>query len=57
LSHDQHAYNLDPTGRALVERVLTLTTPSSAQRLGHRSIGPGSVGMARASTHRTAASG
>nr|WP_222426786.1 MBL fold metallo-hydrolase [Amycolatopsis rhizosphaerae] len=35
LSHDQHADNLDPAGRALVgEVLLTLTTRSGASRLG-----------------------
>ncbi|HKS43969.1 MAG TPA: MBL fold metallo-hydrolase [Amycolatopsis sp.] len=35
LSHDQHADNLDPAGRKLVERMLlTLTTLSGAKRLG-----------------------
>lgn len=35
LSHDQHADNLDDSGRALLADVpLTLTTPSGAQRLG-----------------------
>ncbi|MTD55313.1 MBL fold metallo-hydrolase [Amycolatopsis pithecellobii] len=35
LSHDQHVDNLDPAGRALVERILlTLTTVSGARRLG-----------------------
>jgi L-ascorbate metabolism protein UlaG (beta-lactamase superfamily) len=39
LSHDQHADNLDPAGRALVERLPTLTTRAGAGRLGHRSVG------------------
>jgi L-ascorbate metabolism protein UlaG (beta-lactamase superfamily) len=35
LSHDQHADNLDDSGRELVTRVpLTLSTPSAAERLG-----------------------
>ncbi|BCJ39869.1 MBL fold metallo-hydrolase [Actinoplanes ianthinogenes] len=35
LSHDQHADNLDDSGRALLADVpLTLTTPDGAQRLG-----------------------
>ena len=35
LSHDQHADNLDPAGRTLVEEILlTLTTVSGAGRLG-----------------------
>ncbi|GAA4609159.1 L-ascorbate metabolism protein UlaG (beta-lactamase superfamily) [Actinoplanes octamycinicus] len=35
LSHDQHADNLDDSGRALLAEVpLTLTTPDGAQRLG-----------------------
>jgi L-ascorbate metabolism protein UlaG (beta-lactamase superfamily) len=35
LSHDQHADNLDPAGRELVDRILlTLTTESGARRLG-----------------------
>ncbi|WP_312860866.1 MBL fold metallo-hydrolase [Amycolatopsis endophytica] len=35
LSHDQHADNLDPDGQRYVgEALLTLTTPSGAQRLG-----------------------
>src|SRR6478735_7017663 len=39
LSHDQHADNLDPAGRALVEGLLTLTTRAGAARIGHRTIG------------------
>ena len=34
LSHDQHADNLDPSGRALVEGLLTLTTRAGVARLG-----------------------
>lgn len=35
LSHDQHADNLDPAGRAVVAAApLTLTTPAGAERLG-----------------------
>lgn len=35
LSHDEHADNLDTSGRAFLDRVpLTLTTPSGAARLG-----------------------
>ncbi|HEX5501648.1 MAG TPA: MBL fold metallo-hydrolase [Thermomicrobiales bacterium] len=35
LSHDQHADNLDPAGRAVVAAApLTLTTPVAAERLG-----------------------
>jgi L-ascorbate metabolism protein UlaG (beta-lactamase superfamily) len=41
LSHDQHADNLDPAGRALVANLLTLTTVAGAQRLGGSSIGLG----------------
>lgn len=39
LSHDQHADNLDPAGRALIANLLTLTTPAGAKRLGGESIG------------------
>jgi L-ascorbate metabolism protein UlaG (beta-lactamase superfamily) len=39
LSHDQHADNLDPAGRALVANLLTLTTPAGAKRLGGSSVG------------------
>jgi len=39
LSHDQHADNLDPAGRALVEGLLTLTTRAGAARIGPRTIG------------------
>ncbi len=39
LSHDQHADNLDPSGRRLVDRLPTLTTHSGARRLGRQSIG------------------
>src|SRR5215813_7363500 len=39
LSHDQHADNLDPAGRALISNLLTLTTPAAAERLGGSSIG------------------
>ncbi|MFC5664877.1 MBL fold metallo-hydrolase [Kitasatospora misakiensis] len=35
LSHDQHADNLDPTGRTVLARATTvLTTPEAAERLG-----------------------
>ncbi|KES06045.1 Zn-dependent hydrolase [Streptomyces toyocaensis] len=40
LSHDEHADNLDTSGRALLADVpLTLTTPGGAQRLGGRTKG------------------
>ncbi|MFI1509609.1 MBL fold metallo-hydrolase [Streptomyces sp. NPDC020597] len=40
LSHDQHADNLDRSGRALLAGVpLTLTTPESGERLGDRARG------------------
>jgi len=39
LSHDQHADNLDPSGRALVGRTPTLTTVAGAARLGPPAIG------------------
>ncbi len=39
LSHDQHADNLDLSGRALVEGLPTLTTRAGAARIGHRTIG------------------
>ncbi len=39
LSHDQHADNLDPAGRRLVDRSLTLTTHAGSQRLGGHSVG------------------
>jgi L-ascorbate metabolism protein UlaG (beta-lactamase superfamily) len=39
LSHDQHADNLDPAGRALSANLLTLTTPAGAHRLGGLSVG------------------
>ncbi|MFJ8359453.1 MBL fold metallo-hydrolase [Streptomyces sp. NPDC093984] len=40
LSHDEHADNLDNSGRALLADVpLTLTTPSGAQRLGAKAKG------------------
>ncbi len=38
LSHDQHADNLDPAGRALIANLLTLTTPAGAGRLGGSSV-------------------
>ncbi len=38
LSHDQHADNLDPAGRALISHLLTLTTPAAAERLGGSSV-------------------
>lgn len=40
LSHDEHADNLDNSGRALLADIpLTLTTPSGGQRLGDRAKG------------------
>ncbi|MFD9427200.1 MULTISPECIES: MBL fold metallo-hydrolase [unclassified Streptomyces] len=40
LSHDEHADNLDASGRALLADVpLTLTTPSAGQRLGGKAQG------------------
>lgn len=40
LSHDEHADNLDNSGRALLADIpLTLTTPSGGQRLGDRAQG------------------
>ncbi|MFF2183774.1 MBL fold metallo-hydrolase [Streptomyces sp. NPDC058155] len=40
LSHDEHADNLDTSGRALLADVpLTLTTPGGGERLGHRAKG------------------
>ena len=40
LSHDEHADNLDTSGRALLADVpLTLTTPSGGQRLGEKATG------------------
>ncbi|MFD5270461.1 MBL fold metallo-hydrolase [Streptomyces sp. NPDC058335] len=40
LSHDEHADNLDKSGRALLAGVpLTLTTPDGARRLGERTKG------------------
>jgi L-ascorbate metabolism protein UlaG (beta-lactamase superfamily) len=40
LSHDQHADNLDTSGRALLAQVpRVLTTPSGAQRLGGNAVG------------------
>lgn len=39
LSHDQHADNLDPAGRALAARTPTLTTVAGAARLGAPAIG------------------
>ncbi|MFF9078007.1 MBL fold metallo-hydrolase [Streptomyces sp. NPDC014735] len=40
LSHDEHADNLDDSGRALLADVpLTLTTPGGGQRLGERAKG------------------
>jgi L-ascorbate metabolism protein UlaG (beta-lactamase superfamily) len=40
LSHDQHADNLDPAGRAFLDTVpRTLTTPSGADRLGGAACG------------------
>ncbi|MER5986605.1 MBL fold metallo-hydrolase [Streptomyces sp. NPDC001787] len=40
LSHDEHADNLDASGRALLADVpLTLTTPGGGQRLGDRAQG------------------
>ncbi|MEU6988999.1 MBL fold metallo-hydrolase [Streptomyces sp. NPDC046324] len=40
LSHDEHADNLDTSGRALLDNIpLTLTTPSGGQRLGERATG------------------
>ncbi|MFI6033505.1 MBL fold metallo-hydrolase [Streptomyces sp. NPDC051315] len=40
LSHDEHADNLDTSGRALLADVpLTLTTPGGGQRLGDRAKG------------------
>ncbi|MGW8886331.1 MBL fold metallo-hydrolase [Streptomyces sp. NPDC055749] len=40
LSHDEHADNLDHSGRALLADIpLTLTTPSAAQRLGDKATG------------------
>lgn len=40
LSHDEHADNLDTSGRALLADVpLTLTTPGGAQRLGNKARG------------------
>ncbi|MEV4732362.1 MBL fold metallo-hydrolase [Saccharopolyspora sp. NPDC049426] len=40
LSHDEHADNLDNTGRALLSEVpLTLTTPSGGERLGDKAKG------------------
>jgi L-ascorbate metabolism protein UlaG (beta-lactamase superfamily) len=42
LSHDQHGDNLDPAGRALLSQVPhTLSTPTSAQRLGGNAQGVG----------------
>lgn len=40
LSHDQHADNLDTTGRSVLARApRILTTPAAARRLGHGAIG------------------
>src|SRR5690242_12617271 len=39
LSHDQHADNLDPAGRTVVERLPTLTTLPGAERLGGLAVG------------------
>lgn len=40
LSHDEHADNLDTSGRALLADVpLTLTTPGGGQRLGEKATG------------------
>ncbi|MFJ8945278.1 MBL fold metallo-hydrolase [Streptomyces sp. NPDC102395] len=40
LSHDEHADNLDHSGRALLADVpLTLTTPSGGERLGEKATG------------------
>lgn len=40
LSHDQHADNLDTTGRSVLARApRILTTPAAARRLGPRAIG------------------
>lgn len=40
LSHDEHADNLDTSGRALLDDVpLTLTTPGGGQRLGKKAKG------------------
>ncbi|MER5720104.1 MBL fold metallo-hydrolase [Streptomyces sp. NPDC002132] len=40
LSHDEHADNLDRSGRALLADVpLTLTTPSGGERLGEKATG------------------
>lgn len=39
LSHDQHADNFDPAGRALAARTTTLTTRAGAARLGPPAIG------------------
>ncbi|ROQ33505.1 L-ascorbate metabolism protein UlaG (beta-lactamase superfamily) [Streptomyces sp. PanSC19] len=40
LSHDQHADNLDPTGREVLAGAdLVLTTPEAAERLGGRAVG------------------
>ncbi|MGW5248513.1 MBL fold metallo-hydrolase [Streptomyces sp. NPDC004129] len=40
LSHDEHADNLDKSGRALLAEVpLTLTTPGGAKRLGEKAKG------------------
>jgi L-ascorbate metabolism protein UlaG (beta-lactamase superfamily) len=39
LSHDQHADNLDPAGRRLVEQWSTLTTRAGAARLAQQAVG------------------
>ena len=40
LSHDEHADNLDTSGRALLADVpLTLTTPGGGRRLGEKATG------------------
>lgn len=39
LSHDQHADNLDPVGRAVLEGRPVFTTPAAARRIGKHAVG------------------